>query len=119
MWQSSNYYINISKEHGRQHFFCFFCGSQHVEACYNLGRIFLHQLSSHLESHLNCYFFLNLMSNFLNVNCCYLVILFNEIKVSAGIKACFATVKYSIYCLKTPKKRQMTFKKFDIRCQKK
>jgi hypothetical protein len=22
-----------------------------------LGRIFLHQLSSHLESHLNCYFF--------------------------------------------------------------
>jgi hypothetical protein len=23
----------------------------------HLGRIFLHQLSSHLESHLNCYFF--------------------------------------------------------------
>jgi hypothetical protein len=59
------------------------------------------------------------MSNFLNVNCRYLVILFNEIKVWAGMEACFATVKYSIYCLKTPKKRQMTFKKFDIRCQKK
>jgi hypothetical protein len=45
------------------------------------------------------------------------VILFNEIKVWAGIEACFAKVKYSIYCLKTPKKRQMTFKKFNIRCQ--
>jgi hypothetical protein len=44
------------------------------------------------------------------------VILFNEIKIWAGIEACFATVKYSIYCLKTPKKRQMTF---DFRCQKK
>jgi hypothetical protein len=58
------------------------------------------------------------MSYFLNVNCRYLVILFNEIEVWAGIEACFATVKYSIYCLDTPKKRQMTFKKFDIRCQK-
>jgi hypothetical protein len=33
-----------------------------------------------------------------NVNWRYLVILFNEIKVWAGIEACFATVKYSIYC---------------------
>jgi hypothetical protein len=86
---------------------------------WHLGRIFLHQLSSHLESHLNCYFFWHLMSIFLNVNCHYLAILFNEIEVWAGIEACFATVKYSIYCLKTPKKRQRTFKKFDIRCQKK
>jgi hypothetical protein len=31
----------------------------------------------------------------LNVNCRYLVILFNERKVWAGIEACFATVKYS------------------------
>jgi hypothetical protein len=38
------------------------------------------------------------MSYFLNVNCRYLVIVFNEIKVSAGIEACFATVKYSISC---------------------
>jgi hypothetical protein len=45
------------------------------------------------------------------------VILFNEIEVWAGVEACFATVKYSIYCLKTPKKQQMTFKNFDIRCQ--
>jgi hypothetical protein len=29
------------------------------------GRIFLHQLSSHLESHFNCYFFWHLMSIFL------------------------------------------------------
>jgi hypothetical protein len=58
------------------------------------------------------------MSYFLNVNCRYLVILLNEIKVKAGIEVCFATVKYSIYCLKTPKKRQMTFKKLDIRYQK-
>jgi hypothetical protein len=53
----------------------------------------------------------------LNVNCRYLVILFNEIEVWAGIEACFATVKYSIYCLKTPKMRQMTLKKIDIRAQ--
>jgi hypothetical protein len=36
------------------------------------GRSFLHQLSSHLESHLNCYFFWHLMSNFLNVICRFL-----------------------------------------------
>jgi hypothetical protein len=48
--------------------------------------------------------FWHLMSYFLNVNCRYLVIMFNEIKVWAGIEACFATVKYSIYCLKTPQK---------------
>jgi hypothetical protein len=56
--------------------------------------------------------------DFLNVNCRYLVILFNEIKVLAGIEACFATVKYSIYCLKTPKKRQMTFKKLTLDVKK-
>jgi hypothetical protein len=28
-----------------------------VGSASQLGRIFLHQLSSHLESHLNCYFF--------------------------------------------------------------
>jgi hypothetical protein len=48
---------------------------------------------------LNCYFFWHLMSYFFNVNCRYLVILFNEIEVWAGIEACFATVKYSIYYL--------------------
>jgi hypothetical protein len=34
------------------------------------------------------------MSYFFNVNCRYLVILFNEIKVAAGIEECFALVKY-------------------------
>jgi hypothetical protein len=32
-----------------------------------------------------------------NVNCRYLVMLFNEIKVSAGIEKCFAPVKHSIW----------------------
>jgi hypothetical protein len=30
------------------------------------------------------------------------VIVFNELKVSAGIEACFAAVKYSIWCIKAP-----------------
>jgi hypothetical protein len=42
------------------------------------------------------------MSYFLNVNCRYLVILFSEIKVWAGIEACFATVKYNPLLLKDP-----------------
>jgi hypothetical protein len=52
------------------------------------------------------------MPYFLNVNCRYVVILYNKKEFWADIEACFATVKYSIYCKKT---RQMTFKKYDIR----
>jgi hypothetical protein len=42
------------------------------------------------------------MPYFLNVNCRYLAMLFNELKVSAGIEECFAPVKHSILVKKGP-----------------
>jgi hypothetical protein len=48
-------------------------------------------------AHPDNYCIYDIMSYFLNVNCRYLVILFNKIKVSVGIEECFAPVKYSVW----------------------